>query len=108
MLARCKGCLWCSFVVVVEKDAVFQRLVEEGFCGATNSILVTAKGMPDLCTRAFLQVLTSFYPTLRSVAGEHPQQQLTKAVLVKHGHLCSNAAMLASSAGAGGLDVSFK
>ena len=63
--------------MVVEKDAVFQRLVEEGFCGATDSILVTAKGMPDLCTRAFLQVLTSFFPKLMSVAGERPQEELS-------------------------------
>ena len=73
--AKC-GC-GCRFVVVVEKDAVFQRLVEEGFCGATDSILVTAKGMPDLCTRVFLQILTTFYPTLMSVAGERHQEQLS-------------------------------
>ena len=44
-----------SFLIVVEKDAVFERLVEdrvwEGICG--GAVLVTARGMPDLATRAF-------------------------------------------------------
>ena len=43
------------FLVVVEKDAVFERLVEdrvwEGIAG--GAVLVTARGMPDLATRAF-------------------------------------------------------
>ena len=44
-----------QFVIIVEKDAVFQQLVEqrvweriEGGC-----VVVTARGMPDLATRAF-------------------------------------------------------
>lgn len=61
------------FLVVVEKDAVFQRLVDEGFAAATGSILVTAKGMPDLATRAFLQALMASAPHLVCVGGKLAQ-----------------------------------
>ena len=51
MEVTCKS----QFVIIVEKDAVFQQLVEqrvweriEGGC-----VVVTARGMPDLATRAF-------------------------------------------------------
>ena len=57
------------FVVVVEKDAVFQRLAAEGFPEATSSILVTARGMPDFATRFFLQMLAEGCPHLVFVAG---------------------------------------
>ena len=44
-----------AFLIIVEKDAVFERLVEdrvwEGIAG--GAVLVTARGMPDLSTRAF-------------------------------------------------------
>lgn len=59
-------------MVIVEKDAVFQRLVEEDFSTATNSILVTAKGMPDLATRLFLQLLSQAFPDLIVAAGRSP------------------------------------
>nr|AKI32380.1 meiotic protein [Watanabea reniformis] len=56
------------FIVVLEKDAVFQRLAEERFSEATDSILVTAKGMPDLATRFFLKGLTSAFPHMHLTA----------------------------------------
>lgn len=59
----------CRFVIVVEKDAIFQRLVEDGFAENTESILVTAKGMPDMATRAFLHSLCSALPHLQQFAG---------------------------------------
>jgi len=50
-----------AFLLVVEKDAVFERLVEdrvwEGIAG--GAVLVTARGMPDLSTRAFCSHLVS-------------------------------------------------
>ena len=59
----------CRFVVIVEKDAVFQRLVEDGFAEHLGAILVTAKGMPDMATRAFLHCLCRALPHLEQFAG---------------------------------------
>jgi len=46
-----------SYVLVVEKDAIFQRLVRERFWAQENCILITAKGMPDRATRRFVRRL---------------------------------------------------
>ena len=46
-----------SYVLVVEKDAIFQRLNREGFWKKENCLLVTAKGMPDRATRRFIRRL---------------------------------------------------
>jgi DNA topoisomerase VI, subunit A len=35
-----------KYVLVVEKDAIFQRLNREGFWNSEKCLLVTAKGMP--------------------------------------------------------------
>ncbi len=43
-----------AFVLVVEKECIFQRLAEDGFFKSHPCILVTAKGMPDIATRAFV------------------------------------------------------
>ncbi|MCY3411859.1 MAG: hypothetical protein INQ03_09525 [Candidatus Heimdallarchaeota archaeon] len=44
-----------EFVLVIEKDAVFNRLAEDQFYDYVPSILVTAKGQPDMATRLFLK-----------------------------------------------------
>ena len=59
----------CRFLVIAEKDAIYQRLLEDGFPEQAQAIIVTAKGMPDLATRAFLHALMSALPHLRPVAG---------------------------------------
>lgn len=47
-----------SFVLVVEKDAVFQRLLDEGFCETMRPcIIITGKGFPDMNTRMLLNRL---------------------------------------------------
>lgn len=46
-----------NYVLVVEKDAIFQRLVREKFWSQEGAILVTAKGMPDRTTRRFVKRL---------------------------------------------------
>jgi meiotic recombination protein SPO11 len=52
------------------QDAVFLQLSEDRFFEVVlPSILVTAKGMPDLSTRAFLHRLYSMFPHL-PVLGE--------------------------------------
>ncbi len=56
--------------MVVEKDAIFQRLVDDGFAEHIGGILVTAKGMPDMATRAFLHALTQALPHLTPIAGK--------------------------------------
>lgn len=43
------------FIVVVEKDTVFTRLVDDGFIHALPCLLITARGFPDLATRALVQ-----------------------------------------------------
>lgn len=44
-----------EFVLVVEKDAIFNRLAEDQFYDYIPSILVTAKGQPDMATRMFIK-----------------------------------------------------
>jgi meiotic recombination protein SPO11 len=46
-----------SCVLVVEKEGVYQRLVEDGFCASRPCVLVTSRGFPDLATRAFVAAL---------------------------------------------------
>ncbi|CAI4231950.1 unnamed protein product [Auanema sp. JU1783] len=44
------------FIVVVEKDATFQKLIDEKFFEVLpDALLVTGKGYPDICTRNFLK-----------------------------------------------------
>eukprot|EP00884_Botryococcus_braunii_P020255 jgi/Botrbrau1/6913/Bobra.67_3s0031.1 len=45
------------YILVVEKDAIFQRLVEDRFFDMLPAIVLTAKGMPDMATRVFLHTL---------------------------------------------------
>ncbi|PRQ29088.1 putative DNA topoisomerase (ATP-hydrolyzing) [Rosa chinensis] len=47
------------FILVVKKETVFQRLVEDGFCRKYRCILITAKGMPDVASRFFLRKMWS-------------------------------------------------
>jgi hypothetical protein len=39
------------FILVVEKDAIFQRLVEDRLFEALPCILITGRGMPDIASR---------------------------------------------------------
>eukprot|EP00092_Neocalanus_flemingeri_P018537 GFUD01020073.1.p1 GENE.GFUD01020073.1~~GFUD01020073.1.p1 ORF type:complete len:386 (-),score=150.16 GFUD01020073.1:180-1337(-) len=50
-----------KFVLVVEKDAVFQRLLEEGVMGGhmPSMIMITGKGVPDLASRQLVYMLSS-------------------------------------------------
>ena len=49
--------LLCSrFVLVVEKDATFQRLLDDGVCSAIGPcVVITGKGVPDLNTRQLVR-----------------------------------------------------
>jgi len=50
-----------QYVLVIEKDAIFQRLNREGYWRSENCILITAKGMPDRATRRFIRRLNEEY-----------------------------------------------
>ncbi|KAG2493755.1 hypothetical protein HYH03_007977 [Edaphochlamys debaryana] len=54
-------------LLVVEKDAVFQRLAEERVWEQLPCILVTARGLPDLATRAFVARLAAAFPPPRLI-----------------------------------------
>ncbi|KAL4087181.1 hypothetical protein PRIC1_013078 [Phytophthora ramorum] len=47
-----------KFIVVVEKDGIFNRLREDKFFEKIPSILVTGRGFPDLATRMFVSLLS--------------------------------------------------
>lgn len=48
-----------KFLLVVEKDSVFQKLLSEGCSAHHNCILITGKGYPDVQTRMLLNLLSS-------------------------------------------------
>ncbi len=48
-------------MLVIEKDAIFQRLNREGFWNKESCLLITAKGMPDRATRRFVRRLNEEY-----------------------------------------------
>ncbi|XP_071554995.1 meiotic recombination protein W68 [Temnothorax nylanderi] len=50
--------LKADFVLVIEKDAVFQKLLEENCTRALRCILVTGKGYPDVATRMLVKMLS--------------------------------------------------
>jgi len=55
-------------VVVVEKDSVFTKLVQERVFDQLPCVLVTAKGFPDLATRVFLKRLQQSFPRITLLA----------------------------------------
>lgn len=47
-----------NFVLVIEKDAIFQKLLEEDCPRILKCILVTGKGYPDVNTRMLVNILS--------------------------------------------------
>ncbi|XP_072757790.1 meiotic recombination protein W68 [Anoplolepis gracilipes] len=47
-----------NFVLVIEKDAIFQKLLEENCHCILKCILVTGKGYPDINTRMLVNILS--------------------------------------------------
>ncbi|XP_019435684.1 PREDICTED: meiotic recombination protein SPO11-1 isoform X2 [Lupinus angustifolius] len=45
------------YILVVEKESVFQRLANDQFCNANRCIIITGRGYPDIPTRRFLRLL---------------------------------------------------
>ncbi|XP_031489736.1 meiotic recombination protein SPO11-1 [Nymphaea colorata] len=46
-----------SYILVVEKETVFQRLADDKFCQSNRCIVLTGRGYPDVSTRRFLRLL---------------------------------------------------
>ncbi|CAG9467809.1 unnamed protein product [Pedinophyceae sp. YPF-701] len=47
----------CRCILVVEKDAIFQRLLDDKLFDLVPCVLITGKGVPDLATRMLLRKL---------------------------------------------------
>ncbi|XP_065858365.1 meiotic recombination protein SPO11-2 isoform X2 [Euphorbia lathyris] len=52
------------YIIVVEKHAIFQRLAEDRIFNQIPSILITAKGYPDIATRFLLHRMSRSFPEL--------------------------------------------
>ncbi|NP_001292363.1 meiotic recombination protein SPO11 isoform d [Mus musculus] len=53
-----QGMQHAKFLLIVEKDATFQRLLDDNFCSRMSPcIMVTGKGVPDLNTRLLVKKL---------------------------------------------------
>ncbi|XP_062011194.1 meiotic recombination protein SPO11-1 isoform X1 [Rosa rugosa] len=46
-----------QYILVVEKESVFQRLANDQFCNTNHCIVITGCGYPDISTRRFLGLL---------------------------------------------------
>ncbi|KAI3810270.1 hypothetical protein L1987_19881 [Smallanthus sonchifolius] len=46
-----------DYILVVEKESVFQRLANDCFCKKNHCIVITGRGYPDIPTRRFLRLL---------------------------------------------------
>lgn len=51
-------------IVVIEKEGIYKRLVEDGVWHKHNCILITGKGFPDWATRACVHALHTKWPHL--------------------------------------------
>ncbi|GMJ05026.1 sporulation 11-1 [Hibiscus trionum] len=45
------------YILIVEKESVFQRLANDKFCSKNRCIVITGRGYPDVSTRRFLRLL---------------------------------------------------
>ncbi|TKW08882.1 hypothetical protein SEVIR_6G054300v4 [Setaria viridis] len=52
------------YIIVVEKDAIFQRLAEDRLYNQLPCILITAKGYPDIASRFILHRLSQTFPNM--------------------------------------------
>ncbi|MCO5600483.1 hypothetical protein L7F22_054596 [Adiantum nelumboides] len=46
-----------DYILLVEKETVFQRLANDGYCLKNRCIILSGKGYPDVATRSFLRLL---------------------------------------------------
>ncbi|KAL2944934.1 Meiotic recombination protein SPO11-1 [Bienertia sinuspersici] len=48
---------FAEYILVVEKESVFQRLANDKYCSVNRCIIITGRGYPDIPTRRFLRLL---------------------------------------------------
>ena len=72
-------------VLVVEKDSVFRRLVDDRFAGALPCVLVTACGFPDLATRALVRKVTAALGLRAFALTDYNPHGLALMLAYKHG-----------------------
>lgn len=65
------NCDLIDFILIVEKDTVFQSLVNNSFflTNFKNYFIITSRGYPDISTRMFINKICDFYNELRSYYG---------------------------------------
>ncbi|KAJ7553112.1 hypothetical protein O6H91_06G084500 [Diphasiastrum complanatum] len=56
------------YILVVEKDAIFQRLSEDRYFQSFPAIILTAKGYPDLASRVMLYRICKAFPGMPILA----------------------------------------
>ncbi|KNA23867.1 hypothetical protein SOVF_020880 [Spinacia oleracea] len=54
---KCNILSFAEYILVVEKESVFQRLANDKFCSLNRCIVITGRGYPDVPTRRFLRLL---------------------------------------------------
>lgn len=66
-----KGSVYQSdavIILIIEKESIFQQLMEQQLFRKVPTILVTGKGYPDLATRAFIHNLHEAFPHMLLLA----------------------------------------
>lgn len=63
-LSKLNLCSDARYLILVEKDAIFQRLAEDRLYNQLPCILITAKGYPDIATRFILHRLSQTFPNM--------------------------------------------
>lgn len=53
------------YMLVIEKEAVFQALIDSQLTRSLPCVLVTAAGMPDVATRAFITCILAACPQMQ-------------------------------------------
>ncbi|KAJ1267354.1 hypothetical protein BS78_07G049600 [Paspalum vaginatum] len=64
LLSKLKLYSDARYIIVVEKDAIFQRLAEDRLYNQLPCILITAKGYPDIASRFILHRLSQTFPNM--------------------------------------------
>lgn len=88
-----------KFVLVVEKDTVFERLLRDDIFSriSTPFILVTGKGIPDTCTRIFLKKIWDDLALPIKILVDADPYGIDIMLMYKHGsrNMCQQADYLA-------------
>ena len=83
-----------SFLLIVEKDAVFQRLLEESVFVASLPpfIMVTGRGVPDLATRQLVYRLTTEFSLPTFILTDCDPYGIEIALTIHHSYVSGHSA----------------